>query len=174
MERICIIGCSGTGKTALADNLGKELNLPVYHIDGINYLSNWEKRDKKERDRIIIEKTSLDKWVIDGNYNATLYERLKKSDFVIFLDYSTISHVLGVLKRYIKLKGKERKEIPGCKEKLDKKFLLYVLNFKRKKRIKIIELLNKVDSNKVHIFKSRRKLNKWYKNKFNKEIIVDI
>lgn len=93
---------------------------------------------------------------------------------MIFLDYSTISHVLGVLKRYIKLKGKERKDIPGCKEKLDRKFLLYVLNFKRKKRIKIIELLNKVDSNKVHIFKSRRKLNKWYKNKFNKEIIVDI
>lgn len=25
MERICIIGCSGTGKTTLADNLGKEL-----------------------------------------------------------------------------------------------------------------------------------------------------
>ena len=42
MERICIIGGSGTGKTTLANNLGKELDLPIYHIDGINYSENWE------------------------------------------------------------------------------------------------------------------------------------
>ena len=54
MKRICIIGGSGTGKTTLADNLGEQLKLPVYHIDGIHYLNNWEVRDKKERDKIIL------------------------------------------------------------------------------------------------------------------------
>lgn len=53
MNRISIIGGSGTGKTTLANNLGKQLNLPVYHIDGINYLDNWQERDKGERDKII-------------------------------------------------------------------------------------------------------------------------
>ena len=56
MERICIIGGSGTGKTTLSNNLGKELNLPVYHIDGIHHLKDWEIRDKNERDQIILEK----------------------------------------------------------------------------------------------------------------------
>ena len=51
MNKISIIGCSGTGKTTLANNLGKELKLPVYHLDGINYFSNWEKRDEEERDK---------------------------------------------------------------------------------------------------------------------------
>ena len=45
MNRISIIGGSGTGNTTLAKNLGKQLNLPVYHIDGINYLDNWQERD---------------------------------------------------------------------------------------------------------------------------------
>ena len=55
MNRICIIGGSGTGKTTLADNLGKKLKLPVYHIDGIHHLKNWEIRDKNERDKMILE-----------------------------------------------------------------------------------------------------------------------
>lgn len=84
MNRICIIGCSGIGKTTLANNLGKELKLPIYHLDGINYFSNWETRNKNERDKIILEKLTEDKWIIDGTYSSTLPERLEKSDFIFF------------------------------------------------------------------------------------------
>lgn len=37
MNRVSIIGGSGSGKTALATNLGPDLNLPAYHLDGLNY-----------------------------------------------------------------------------------------------------------------------------------------
>ena len=67
-------------KDTLANNLGKELKLPVYHIDGIHHLENWKIRDKNERDKIIIEKTNQAKWIIDGTYRSTLQQRLKKSD----------------------------------------------------------------------------------------------
>lgn len=67
MKRICIIGGSGTGKTTLSNNLSKELNLPVYHIDGIHHLGNWKKRDKEERDRLILERASEEKWIIEGS-----------------------------------------------------------------------------------------------------------
>ena len=52
-NKISIIGGSGTGKTTLAENLGKKLNLPVCHIDGIHHLPNWQIRDKDERDKIM-------------------------------------------------------------------------------------------------------------------------
>ena len=50
--RISIIGGPGTGKSTLAENLGKTLDIPVYHLDAINHLKNWEKRNTKERDKI--------------------------------------------------------------------------------------------------------------------------
>lgn len=170
MNKICIIGCSGTGKTTLANNLGKELKLPVYHLDGINYFSNWEARDKNERDKIILEKINEDKWIIDGTYNSTLLQRLEKSDFIIFLDYSSFAQISGVIGRFIKNRGKEKEEIPGCKEQMNSEFFWWVVNWRKNKRNGIIKMINQVDSNKVYIFKNRRQLNKWYKNQFNKKI----
>lgn len=172
MNRICIIGGSGTGKTTLANNLGKKLNLPVYHIDGINYLKNWEIRDKKERDEIILKKAYEDKWIMDGTYISTLKERLKRADYIIYLDYSSFSQVMGVLKRFIKEKGTERPEIPGCKERMNFKFFSWVVKWRKNKRKVIIENLKEIDNNKIHIFKTRYKLNKWYKDTFNEKIKI--
>lgn len=50
IKKIAIMGGPGTGKTTLADQLHEICNLPVIHIDGINYKPNWKTRDTKERD----------------------------------------------------------------------------------------------------------------------------
>lgn len=170
MRRICIIGGSGTGKTTLAKNLGKQLNLPVYYIDGIHHLKNWEIRNKDERDKIILEKADEDKWIIDGTYHSTLKQRLEKADCIIYLDYSSIAQIRGVLGRFIKNHGKEKEEIPGCKEKMSLEFFWWVVNWRKNKRQTIIENLQEIESDKIHIFKTRRQLNKWYKNEFNRKI----
>jgi len=170
MERICIIGGSGTGKTTLSNNLGKELKLPVYHIDGIHHLKDWKIRDKDERDKIILNKLNDPKWIIDGTYRSTLQQRLEKSDYVIYLDYSSFAQVVGVLKRLIKNHGKEKVEIPGCKEQMNWKFFFCVVNWRKNKRTEILEKINKIDSNKIHVFNNRRQLNKWYQTPIGKEI----
>jgi adenylate kinase family enzyme len=159
------------GKTTLSDSLGEVLNLPVCHIDGIHHLENWEIRDKAERDKIILEKVKEEKWIIDGTYRSTLKTRLENSDLVIFLDYSSISQLKGVLGRFIKNHGKEKPEIPGCKEKMSFEFFIWVLNWRKNKRNEIMENLNKIDKNKILIFKNRSQLNKWFYNEFNKKII---
>ena len=75
VKRISIVGGPGTGKSTLAYNLGKKLDLPVYHLDAIDHFENWRKRDSKERDKIILEKIEEPKWVIDGTYASTLEKR---------------------------------------------------------------------------------------------------
>ena len=172
INKIAVIGGSGTGKSTLAKNLGKILSLPVYHIDAMHHLENWVPRDKEERDKMILEKANKPKWVIDGTYKATLEERVKKADMIIFLDYSTIARLKGILGRYFKEKGKERPEIPGCKEKMDFDFIKMTINWKRTKGNTIYEILNKHKDKKILIFKNRRKLNKWYEKEFNRKIEV--
>ena len=172
INKIAVIGGSGTGKSTLAKNLGKILNLPVYHIDAMHHLENWVSRDKDERDRMILEKANKPKWVIDGTYKATLEERVKKADMIIFLDYSTIARLKGILGRYFKDKGKERPEIPGCKEQMNFDFIKMTVNWKRTKGNTIYEILEKNKNKKILIFKNRRKLNKWYEKEFNRKIEV--
>lgn len=109
----------------------------------MNYFSNWKARDKKERDKIILEKMSEDKWIMDGTYNSTLPQRLKNSDFIIFLDYSWFDQISGVLRRYIKNQGKEKEEIPGCKEQMNWEFFWWVVNWRKNKRKQIAkEVIN--------------------------------
>ena len=169
-KRISIIGGCGTGKTTLASNLGKKLKLPVYHIDGIHHLENWRARDKNERDEMILEKVSKDEWIIDGTYHSTLKQRLEKSDVIIYLDYSTLDQLKGILGRYIKNHGKEKKEIPGCKEKMDLEFFCYTLKWRKNKRHQIIEAIENIQDDKILIFRTRKELNIWYKDKFGKKI----
>lgn len=171
-NKVSIIGGSGTGKTTLANNLGKELNLPVYHIDAIHHLENWEIRNKDERDRIILERVKEEKWIIDGTYHSTLKQRLENAEVVIYLDYSSLDQIKGALGRFIKNHGKEKPEIPGCKEKMSWDFFLWVLNWRKNKRGNIIENINQIDKNKVLFFKNRRQLNKWYKENFGKKMNV--
>ena len=123
IDRISIIGGSGSGKSTLTNVLTKELNIPAIHLDSINYNANWVETDKNERDAIISSKANEQRWIIDGNYNKTLKERLNRANLIIWLDYSSFAHLKGVLKRIIKNHNKEKPGIPGCKERLDFTFI---------------------------------------------------
>lgn len=172
INRISIVGGSGTGKTTLSESMGKELNIPVYHIDGMNYSENWQERSKEERDKMILEKVNTEKWIIDGTYLTTLKQRFEKSDLIIYLDYSSLAQVRGALGRFFKEHGKERVGIPGCKEKMSLSFLLWVFHWRKNKRDDILRAINNVDQGKVFVFKNRRQLNKWYKEEFGRKIVT--
>lgn len=162
-NRISIVGGSGSGKSTLCNILSKELNLPAIHLDAINFNANWVEIDKNKRDKIISDKANGDKWIIDGNYSKTLKERFDKADLIIWLDYSTFMQLRGVFKRILKGYNKEKEEIPGCKEKLEFKFIKYVLTYNKKKRPIIKEYLKDIPQDKVLIFKKQKNLNRWLK-----------
>ena len=173
-NRICIVGGSGTGKTTLSNALSKKYNIPVTHIDGIHHLKNWQTRDKSERDKIILDIVKKDKWIIDGTYKDTLKERFESADLIIWLDYSTFTQLKGITKRYLKNPGKEKPEIPGCKERLTWEFFKYVLNYNKSKRYHIPNNLKNISTDKLLIFKKQKDLNTWLKtqniNIFKKDL----
>lgn len=172
INRICIIGGSGTGKTTLAKNLEKVLHIPVCHIDSLHHTKNWKIRKKEERDKEILDFIRKKKWIMDGTYSSTLKDRMEASDLVIFLDYSLFLRLKGILTRYFKNHGKEKEEIPGCKEQISWKLFSSSLKFKRKLRKKIINIIEDTNPSHLLIFKNRKVLNKWYKEVFQEEITL--
>lgn len=172
-NHISILGGSGSGKSILCNILSSILNIPAIHLYSFNYLPNWTKVDTEKRDSIILKKLHSPQWIIDGNYKNTLRTRLEKSDLIIWLDYSTIALLKGVLRRYIHLRHKERPEIPGCTEKLSLNFLKFVAGYKKNKRPIINENLQKIDNAKILIFKKQKDLNSWLKSFSGDDNILD-
>lgn len=162
MERIMIIGCGGAGKSTLARQLGEKLDLPVVHLDKLFWKPGWVEMPKDEFDAILREEMAEEKWIMDGNFNRTLLERIKRCDMVIYLDFSRFACLCGVFKRILTTYGKIRPDMgEGCPERIDFEFLKWVWNFNKNKREGNYRLLNDATHAKTIVLKNRRMVKKF-------------
>lgn len=157
MERIIIIGCGGAGKSTLARQLGETLNLPVVHLDSIFWLPGWVERDRDEFDQLVRQEMAKEQWIIDGNYNRTMEERIGYCDTIIYLDVSRWLCLYGIFKRLLTNIGKTRPDMgKGCKEKVDWEFVKWVWNFNKNKRERYYRMLNEAEGKETIVLKNRR------------------
>ena len=165
MERILIIGCGGAGKSTLARQLGEKLNLPVVHLDKLFWHPGWLESSKEEIDEKIMTELVKPQWIMDGNYNRTLPERIKYCDTIIYLDFSRIACVFGVLKRVVTTYGTVRPDMgDGCPERFDLEFLKWVWNFNKEKREKYYRMLNEAEGIETVVLKNRRMVKRFLKS----------
>jgi adenylate kinase family enzyme len=85
LQKVAIIGSCGAGKSTLAVNLGKKLDLPVIHLDAYYWQSGWQSADAQQWLQIQEELIRKNRWIIDGNYGGTLDIRLTAADTVLSL-----------------------------------------------------------------------------------------
>lgn len=162
MERIMIIGCGGSGKSTLARQLGDKLGIPVVHLDKLFWTPGWVSVTEEEFDRRHEAVLAQERWILDGNFNRTIERRLERCDTVIYLDFSRVACLLGVLKRVVTTYGTVRPDMgEGCPERIDFEFLQWVWNFNKNKRQKYYKLLVQQKEKKVLIFKNRRQVVKF-------------
>ena len=165
MERILIIGCGGAGKSTLARQLGEKTGLPVVHLDKLFWHPGWVASSKEEIDAKIHAELEKPRWIMDGNYNRTLPERVKYCDTIIYLDFSRMACLLGVLKRVITTYGKVRPDMgEGCPERFDPDFLKWVWNFNAKNRESNYKLLNETEHAETIVLKNRRMVKRFLKS----------
>ena len=157
MERIIIIGCGGAGKSTLARKLGEVLDLPVLHLDKLFWKPGWVETSREEFDALLAQELEKDQWIMDGNFNRTMPERIKRCDTIIYLDFSRLACLMGVLKRIITTYGKVRPDMgEGCPERIDLEFLKWVWNFNKNKRESYYKLLNEAENVETIVLKNRR------------------
>ena len=157
MERILIIGCGGAGKSTLARQLGQKLGLPVVHLDRLFWKPGWVEESQEDFDRKLAAELERPQWIIDGNFNRTLPQRIAKCDTIIYLDFSRMACLLGVLKRVVTTYGTVRPDMgEGCPERFDLEFLQWVWNFNRNHRENYYRLLNETEGVETIVLKNRR------------------
>lgn len=118
MQRVALIGNAGGGKTTLARLLGDALNLPVHHVDNIQYQPGWRRTPLDECDLKLDELASSQRWVIDGfGSRAVMERRLRAADTVIFVDFPLRVHYLWACRRQWRSRLRQRAELPdNCPE----------------------------------------------------------
>ena len=152
MKKAIIIGCPGSGKTTFAEKLNKCTGLPLYHLDAI-----WHKPDKthisrEEYDERLAEIFATPEWIIDGNYNRTIENRLIQCDTVFLFDLPVEVCLQGATERL----GKGRYDLPWIENKLSVELKTTIEEFPQKHLPRIYELLEKYKTEKqVIVFKSR-------------------
>ena len=165
MERIMIIGCGGAGKSTLARQLGAKLGLPVVHLDQIWWApGNWEHIGREEFDAILAQEIKKPRWIIDGNYNRTIPERIARCDTIIYLDFSRGACLFNWIKRVITNWGKARSDMArGCAEWFDPEMAGWIWNFNKTHREKYYKMLNEADYAETIVLKNRRAVKQFLK-----------
>ncbi len=138
--KIAILGFSGCGKSTLAQKLGEKYDIPVLHLDRVQFAANWVEREQEDKLRDVAAfLDSHDSWVMDGNYSNLLQERrLEEADRIIMLELNRFVCLWRVLKRWFTYGGSSRPDMAeGCKEKVDWEFLRWVLHDGRTKQRKV-------------------------------------
>ncbi|MBW9053538.1 AAA family ATPase [Rhizobium mesosinicum] len=134
VERIMVIGCSGGGKSTLAQKLASHFSLTYLSIDrDILWLPGWVERSKEEQRRRIVERIAGERWIMDGTNPSTFDIRLPRTEIVIWVRMPRLLCVWGVMTRWLKHIGRTRPEMaPGCNDKVDWQFLKFIWTFEEK------------------------------------------
>ncbi len=104
MRRVLVIGTSaGAGKTTLAGQLAERLGVPLIELDALFWGPNWSKAPTAEFRSKVLELTSGDGWVVDGNYNGRLGDLVwHRADTVVWLDMPLRLSLWRTLRRTVR------------------------------------------------------------------------
>ncbi len=133
-RRICVIGCSGGGKTTLSMKISEKLGVEYMSFDrDVGWLPGWVMRDRAEQRKIVTGLVARDRWVFDGSGKSSFDIRLPRADLVIWVRVPRYLALWGLAGRVIANFGKVRIGMAdGCPEPIpDREFLSYIWNFDR-------------------------------------------
>lgn len=145
-KKIHIIGSTGSGKTYLARNLSKQLNIPYFELDTVMWGSSVEfsgKNPPEIRDKLLEEIITKDQWIVEGIYYKWVTRSFEEADVIIFLTSKPIVRAMRIMTRFIR----QRTGLEKANYKQTLKGLIEMLRWNHKfdkdNKKKIYEILEK-------------------------------
>ncbi len=87
MQRIHVVGTSGSGKTMLAKQIAQRLQLPHVELDALHWEPNWTAAEEHVFRERVERALQSDRWVVDGNYSRVRDLIWSQADTIVWLDY---------------------------------------------------------------------------------------
>jgi adenylate kinase family enzyme len=142
MQRILVMGSSGSGKSTFALRLSALTGIPIVSLDALFWQPGWKPSEAAAFGERAAAATRQPRWIMDGNFISDGAGPLRRqlADAVIWFDLPRLTCMIGILTRIARSYGQVRPEMAeGCPEKIDLEFFHYVWTYRDKQRPKLLE-----------------------------------
>lgn len=141
--KLCIIGCSNTGKSTLADAIFKKHHLPAFHLDLLAHKpgTRWVRTSSEALVDAQAEIFKQPTWVIDGNYSVCMKPRFDEATAVIWLDFNVMVCLLRYIRRIFQRNPKRPGRLSNAKNEFSWWLMKHILFTYPKNRKKYAALL---------------------------------
>lgn len=99
MKRIVVTGPTGAGKSELALELGRRLQIPVTHLDTLFWGPGWVPMPRDEWEAVQRRAVAADSWIVDSQFDDMLPDWLEAADTLVFVDASPLRCLWRVSRR---------------------------------------------------------------------------
>jgi adenylate kinase family enzyme len=164
VQRVAIIGPGGSGKSMLARELGRRLDLPVTHLDVLFWQPGWVEPDRDEWEALNRELVRGERWILDGNYGGTMEIRLAAANTIVLLDPPPLLCIWRVVRR--RRAGPRPDLAPHLDERVGARdflaFVTYIWRYRRTRLPAVEERIARHGAGKqVHVLRTRRDVRKF-------------
>lgn len=104
MNRIVVVGSSGSGKTTVARRIADILDIPHLEMDALYHRDGFTNEAHDDFVPILDEFTDADRWVVDGNYGSAGAHEVAwpKADTFVWMDLPRRTAMARVVRRTLK------------------------------------------------------------------------
>jgi adenylate kinase family enzyme len=159
--KIHIFGCSGSGKTWLANKLDKKYNLLHCDLDNLfwdNSQGTYGVRTPAEQRGLMLKEVlKQENWVVEGVYYAWVSESFEKADKIVVLDIPASITNFRIIRRFIRRKlGLETAKKETVRSLIQ--LLKWIKHFRKDNFPEAMELLQPYQE-KVIVLRSVKEIN---------------
>ena len=151
MNKIAVLGGSGSGKSTFARKLCAVTRLPLYHLDNLFWNKDKTHVSREVFDRRLDVILSYDRYIVDGEYSRTIEKRIAAADTLFYFDIPLEDRLSGAAARV----GTVHPDLPWVEEELDPEFEKWIRDYDTDQRPVTLSLLEKYKEKNIIIFKSR-------------------